>query len=52
MDVKDITYVCKKNSTVRLAHPVTMICLLPGTPHASGAKLGSRCEASAYSVIR
>ena len=38
-------------TTVRLAHPVTKIRLPPGTPHASGAKPGSRCEVRAYSVI-
>ena len=37
--------------TVRLAHPVTKIHLPPGTPYASGAKPGSRCEARVYPVI-
>ena len=35
-------------NNVRLAHSVTKIRRPPATPHASGAKTGSRCEDRAY----
>ena len=41
---------CLLTYTVRLARPVTKIRPPAGTPHASGAKPGYRCETRAYKL--